>query len=443
MTIKSGRVPAFARHLARIAAFALAIGLGVSSASAGTITVKKIPLPSGDTGTFTLQIKNSSGGLVTSLSNASGGAQLGPVTVAAGNYTVGEVGFGSTNLANYTRTITGVGCIMTPGGVAAVAVTATSSTVCTITNTKTPPATGMIKVKKVLVPATDPGHFNLFIKDSSNTIVGTTANAGNNGFNGPVTVPVGTYTVSETPGFATVGTDYTSAISGAGCNANGTVNVTAGSNITCTITNTKKPTGTITVKKVTVPAVDPGKFTLQIMNSLSQVVGQFANATAPAQAGPVILTSGSTYTVGEIAGTGTNLANYTQTITGAGCIPSSGGGATVNLTAGANVVCTITNTHVSTCTGYPLTADVFINNPMSPFGPQTVDICRGGKVIFHNNNSGAAWTINFVNGPSSFGSVSLASANGSTGQTLPPLNSPGTDNYLIAGITVQGHIIIH
>jgi hypothetical protein len=448
MTIKSRRVPAFTRLLARTVAFALAMGLGISSASAATITVKKILLPMGDTGSFTLQLKNnnSGGALIANMLNVGNGGNMGPVTVTSGTYWIGEVAGGnSTNLSNYTQTISGAGCTPVSGGGAQVVINAMSGNiVCTITNNKIAPATGQLRLKKMLVPSNDPGHFNLFIKDANNNIVtnGQMQNAGHNTTLGPVTVPPGTYNLSETAGFATVGTDYTSAFSGPGCNANGTVSVTGGSNITCTITNTKKPSGTIKVIKNTVPSNIPGAlFTLKINNSNGQTLSQWSNGhPSPLILGPVTLTSGSTYTVTEVAGTGTSLANYTTTYSG-GC--SANG--TVNLTAGTNVVCTITNTLISnnTCTGYPLLVTVNVNNPGTPFGPQIVHICRGGKVKFFNNNSGMAFTANYVSGPSNFGSVPVAIANGSSGQTAV-LNNPGTDFYLISGgSTLQGQIVIH
>lgn len=302
--------------------------------------------------------------------------------------------------------------------------------------------TGVIQVKKVIIPGNDNGHFNLYIKNSLNVVVpgGQMQNAGNNGTLGPVTVPAGTYTLSEAQGFFTVGTDYTSVISGAGCNPNGTVNVTAGSNILCTITNTRNPPGTITVKKVTVPANDVGHFfTLQITSSYPQLLANFVNSHAPSTMGPVSLASGSTYTINESAGTGTNLANYTQSITGAGCANGI-----VNLTAGANIVCTITNTLINTtCTGWPLQASVQITWTGIPAAQQTVHICRGGTVKFINSTT-AQKGIQYVSGPTSFTALTLFVS----GNTLSPvLPTMGTETYKFtgAGLTgvTTGTVVIH
>lgn len=300
-------------------------------------------------------------------------------------------------------------------------------------------ATGTIKLKKVFVPGSDQGHFHLIIKDANGTVVNMMQNAGHNQALGPVTVPVGTYTVSETQGFYTVGTDYTSAISGAGCNANGTVTVTAGSNITCIITNTRNPPGTITVYKVTVPANVPERFTLQITSSYPQLLANFLNAHAPAQMGPVTLSSGSTYTISEIAGTGTNMADFSQTITGPGCTNGI-----VNLTPGANIVCTITNTKI-TCTGWPLQATVDIYYAGIPSAQQTVHICRGGKVKIINHTS-TPLTVQWTSGPTSFTTFPVAIAGNSLTPLLP---TTGNENYKVNGSSLNptavktGLIVIH
>lgn len=299
-----------------------------------------------------------------------------------------------------------------------------------------------IRVRKVLLPATAPGHFNLQIKDSNGNVVpgGSLANAGNNGTLGPVTLPPGIYTVSEASGFYTVGTDYTSAISGAGCDPQGHVTVTANSGtITCTITNTLNPSGAITVMKVTVPANDPGRFTLQITSSYPQLLANFLNAHAPAQMGPVSLPSGSTYTISEIAGTGTNLANYTQTINGAGCTNG-----VVNLTPGASIVCTITNTNTNaTCTSWPLQVDVHITWTGIPAAQQTVHMCRGGKVKFVNDTT-AQKTVQYLTGPTNFGTLTLQVAGNVLSPVLPTAANE-TYKFIGPGLTgvTTGTIIIH
>jgi prealbumin domain-containing protein len=111
---------------------------------------------------------------------------------------------------------------------------------CTFTNQR---KTGTITVKKVLVPATDPGTFDLQV-DGKNVAT----QVGDNG-SGYATVVTGTHTVGEAG--ATLGdyASYTSCKNGSGyevVKGSGVVNVPVASKdaITCTITNTRKPTPT-------------------------------------------------------------------------------------------------------------------------------------------------------------------------------------------------------
>lgn len=93
-----------------------------------------------------------------------------------------------------------------------------------------------------------------------------------------------------------------------------------------------------------------------------------------------------------------------------------------------------------------MNADVYINPPGSPFGPQTVDICRSGHVTFHNANSGANWNIQYVSGPTAFPAVPVP--NNGTGATIA-LPAAGNEEYKIAGTSgqpdfvVHGHIVVH
>ena len=97
--------------------------------------------------------------------------------------------------------------------------------------------TGRLTVIKILSPSTDPGKFNLLI---DGTTAGTGANVGNGGTTGAIVKPVGTHSVSETAATGTNLSNYTAVISGTGCASSGAVNLAAGDNITCTITNTRK-----------------------------------------------------------------------------------------------------------------------------------------------------------------------------------------------------------
>ena len=219
-----------------------------------------------------------------------------------------------------------------------------------------------------------------------------------------------------------------------------TAHLGTGAHITCTFTD-KKATGTVTVKKVLVPATDPGKFTLQLTPNPGTLLANFLNAGNGAVMGPVTVPAGN-YIVSEVGGSnGTSMANYTSVISGAGC----GSNGAVTVAAGDNKVCTITNTrHPAICTGWPLLANVSIYSPGIPFGPQSVDICSGGKVTFHNVNSGQPWTIQYFSGPATFPPVPLATSP-SVG-TSAPFTVTGAYQYKINGtpaFVLHGNIIVH
>jgi uncharacterized repeat protein (TIGR01451 family) len=116
------------------------------------------------------------------------------------------------------------------------------------------PNSGRLEVRKVLSPALDPGLFNLQINGAT---AGTGANVGNNGTTGEIIVTAGNNTVGETAGTATSLANYTSSISCANMNGTGSVvasgigtslmvNVAEGSDIVCTITNTRITPPTLT-----------------------------------------------------------------------------------------------------------------------------------------------------------------------------------------------------
>jgi uncharacterized repeat protein (TIGR01451 family) len=109
---------------------------------------------------------------------------------------------------------------------------------------------------------------------------------------------------------------------------------------------------TLTLTKVVQPAADPGRFTLAITQGATPVasannVGN-GGATAPA-----VTTPGLSYTLGESAGTGTQLDRYTTTwacIDQDGTAVSAGTGTSFALTAPAAsatavaITCAVTNT---------------------------------------------------------------------------------------------------
>jgi hypothetical protein len=115
------------------------------------------------------------------------------------------------------------------------------SKTCTITNTRKPKLT----VNKVCVPGSDSGLFNLII---DGTTYGANKPCGGN--TGPVLLSVGPHTVSETAGTGTDLANYATTIGG-DCAPNGSITLAPGDTKSCTITNERL--GTITISKVAVP----------------------------------------------------------------------------------------------------------------------------------------------------------------------------------------------
>ncbi len=195
---------------------------------------------------------------------------------------------------------------------------------CTFVNTR---KTGKIKVVKQLIPASDPGTFDLKVD-------GTTAVSGGNGANATVTVPTGTgHSVAETG--ATLA-KYSSSLSCTDGTKGGTsaggITVTAGATTVCTFTNTRKQ-GTIKVVKHLIPASDSGRFDLQVGGDVVAAgVGDAGQGSKPVGPG--------TYAVSEAG----DLAEYRSSIACDNGAKADGTSVDVTVDSGETVICTITNT---------------------------------------------------------------------------------------------------
>jgi hypothetical protein len=111
----------------------------------------------------------------------------------------------------------------------------------------------------------------------------------------------------------------------------------------CVITRDKA--GKLEVLKNLIPGTDTGKFNLQI-DGTTKATDVGNNGTT----GEVVVSEGN-HTVGELAGTGTNLSSYTSSIecrtaNGTGAVVASGSGTSlvVPIVDQTDVVCVITNT---------------------------------------------------------------------------------------------------
>jgi fimbrial isopeptide formation D2 family protein/uncharacterized repeat protein (TIGR01451 family) len=203
----------------------------------GKLEVRKALSPTNDPGKFDLWIGGQQ------LANEAGhNGSTGEQELDAGSYAVAETADGETSLANYTPSISCIDTAKQNAPVAAtqgqgaswsVNVTDASDIVCTITNTR---KTGTLTVTKVVT--NDNGG------SAACTAFGFKVNGGaTNGFEADctnvLTLPTGTYSVTE-PSVNGYDTTYATCADLA---------VTAGGNVTCTITNNDRP-GTLIVNKV-------------------------------------------------------------------------------------------------------------------------------------------------------------------------------------------------
>ncbi|MDQ1492084.1 MAG: hypothetical protein QOJ23_4598 [Actinomycetota bacterium] len=238
---------------------------------------------------------------------------------------------------------------------------------CVFTNTQQ----GTLEVVKSMDPG-DPGRFNLVID-------GTTfaTNVGNGGTTGAQFVsPVGTHSVGEAAAAGTVLSDYISAVqcvngqqqvlaSGPGTSLAG-IAVPAGDHIVCTILNTRGR-GSLRVVKALVPATDPGLFDL-VIDGTTIVTDRTDGGTT----GLVQVDSGS-HAVGETAGTGTNLADYTSAVVCTHLVGQDGVAVAVVVASGSG----------TSLTGVPvgINDDVtcVITNTRRPPAPGSVTIVKDAK----------------------------------------------------------------
>ena len=205
------------------------------------------------------------------------------------------------------------------------------------------PKKGKLEVVKNLVPAADPGLFNLLINDKV-----VASNVSNGGTTGEVIEGPGTYTVGETAGTGTTLSGYTTSISCRDLNGTGTViasgtgtsltgvTVNEDTDVICVITNTAK-TGTITVTKQVTNnnggSATPADFPLYVNQTqvTSGVVGNYA--------------ADQSYTVSETAGAVTGYAQTSAVCTDAATGQSVG--LTFTLLDKQNVNCVITNDDIA------------------------------------------------------------------------------------------------
>ncbi len=286
------------------------------------IEVIKDLIPSTDSGLFELQIDGASyvNGSADTTGQGDGGT-TGSIMVDAGtslspgmDHTVGEIASGSTDLNDYSSSVECVdrdlttfdgGDPLTASGSGPVTVPTDpeDDIVCTITNARAP----QVKVVKELVPAGDTGLFDLAI--GGTTFVTDGGDGADTGFQ-PFAVGA-TPTVSETAGTGTSLADYESSIA---CDNGQSADpgtelaldaLSAGDQVTCTITNTKK--AKVELQKTTDGIVDPSfDFDFELYNGPDGFGGAvlasattFNDADGLLEFGGAILIPGQTYTICE------------------------------------------------------------------------------------------------------------------------------------------------
>jgi hypothetical protein len=196
----------------------------------------------------------------------------------------------------------------------------------------------VLRIKKLTVPSGSAQSFG-FTTTGTGYTTPFSLTDGTTNSSGPLSA--GTYTAAETPvgGWdltlrACVNTNDQSAHTFTNITNGVSVGLASGDDVTCTFTNTQKPT--LTVNKVCVPTTDGGKFNLQID---AATAGTGGDALCGGTTGSQLETIGA-HTVGETQGTGTLLSNYNTPVIGGDCASNGA----ITLVAGQNAVCTITNT---------------------------------------------------------------------------------------------------
>lgn len=317
---------------------------------APTLTVIKNCVPENDGGRFRVTIRGEGRTIRRTLRC---GGSSGPFELAPGTYRVTERGAGGTDLADYEREIGG-DCDPADGRVT---IAAGDTATCTINNIRRPqePAAGRLTLRKLCVPSTDDGRFNLRVDDV------TVRDARCGSQVGPLALPPGTYRVSESAGTGTDPSAYTTVIGGA-CEADGSVRVRSRESLTCTITNARRtteggapqetPTATLTVVKQCRPDDDEGRFVLDIDEQ------EFSGIRCGQSTGPITVAVGN-HLVGEDASRG--LVNDYNVEFGGDCAATGA----ITLAANQRATCTVTNTRID----HPATvrpADVCYTLSVSP-----------------------------------------------------------------------------
>jgi uncharacterized repeat protein (TIGR01451 family) len=305
------------------------------------VTISKTLSPTGDSGTFNLLAGATT--VAAAVGNGGSGNTLVPPGIPL---TVSETAAGATSLTNYDTTYScsggGISGTLTGSGasisLSAGQLTAGSSISCSFTNTRK----ATVTVSKSLTPAGDSGTFNLRVGGV------TVASAVGNGGSGSTLVAAnGALTVSETGAGATSLANYDTTYSCSGGGISGSLSgsgssvsltagqVTAGGSISCSFSNTRK--ATITVSKSLSPFGDPGTFNLRVgAVTVAAAVGNGGSGSAS-------VTANATVTVSETAAGSISLIYYDSSYSCSGGISGSGTSVSITPAPGQAISCSFTN----------------------------------------------------------------------------------------------------
>ncbi len=308
----------------------------------GSITVDAVANPASDPQAFDFTVAGGPNSTNDAFQLAGATPPHTTFDLSPGNYTVTETLPATWDLASATCTggPFGAGAPYTNG--AAMTLGFADHVSCVFTNER---RGARIIVDKVTAPGGDPQLFSYSLTggpDSTNEqfqVADGTAPHVNVGL-----VP-GTYNLSESAlagwdagtitcvggPFGTGGGSYTNG---------GPITVTWGDVVTCTFPSSKR--GSITVDKVTGPALDPQSFDFSVAGGPDSIVDNFALSDTAVPHTSANLRPGS-YTVTETVPTGWDFTTATCVGGSFGAGQTITNGGTVNLTAGAQVTCTFTN----------------------------------------------------------------------------------------------------
>lgn len=305
----------------------------------GTLEVRKVLAPADDPGTFDLSIDG-----IVAKAGAGNGGTTGAITVVQGDHAIAEVAAVGTLMTDYAAALSCIDTahdgetVVTTGG--SVRVDADDAVVCTFTNTR---ETGNLTLAKVVIDPFGDGH-TFDLKADDVTVVDDAVD----GSSGAVSAATGSVTVSESGADLELYDSKIVCVDGdtvIGQVNDGTtldIEVTPNSNAVCTFTNTRR-TGSLEVRKQLAPESDPGTFDLNIDDEVRKAAAGDGDTTGAVQVTP------GAHVVSESGANGSDLADYDASLECHDTIddePIEVDDGSLDISAGAVVVCTFTNTRL-------------------------------------------------------------------------------------------------